>query len=110
MTAAEALPYHLCLKLGLPHPDYLDEVLTAGQYLDWQRYAGQFGISPDRDDVYWGVHLSMYANAHLKEGYSPRAPAEFMFYNAPEEEVDADLLRFRIKSQLVRVRVASGKE
>ena len=82
---------HLCLRLGLPHPDYLYPLLTARQLLDWQRFDAQHGLGIDREDVQWGMLLSMFFNVN-RSGGEPKAAEEFMPYRPREEESDEDFL------------------
>lgn len=51
MTAAELLPYHLCLRLGVWHPDHLFEGLTWGQWEDWLQVDRSMDLSVHRDDI-----------------------------------------------------------
>ena len=78
--------YHLSLRLGFPHPDYLLPYLSAGQLLDWQRYAEQYGVSIARDDIHWGMLLSMFFNANRGEGSQPKPATDFMPYYEPVEQ------------------------
>lgn len=78
--------YHLSLRLGFPHPDYLLPYLSAGQLLDWQRYAAQFGASISRDDIHWGMLLSMMFNANRGNGVSPKPATDFMPYRQVDDE------------------------
>jgi hypothetical protein len=56
-------------RCGLPHPDFLMDRLTAGQWLDLVRYDRQFHLGPDREDEHWGRLLAMTYNANfLKDG------------------------------------------
>lgn len=92
LNPAEALPFHLALRLGFPHPDYLLPHLSAKQLLDWQRYAGQFGLGVDRDDIHWGMLLSMYYNTNRAKDSPPKTATEFMPYREEEEETQEEFI------------------
>lgn len=83
MTPAEALPFHLCLRLGVLHPDHLYEALTASQLEDWYRFHNQHCVTVGRDDPFWATHLAMYHNAHAKSDMSVQ---DFMLYSGEEHE------------------------
>lgn len=91
LSESEALAYHLCLRLGFPHPDYLYPWLSGGQFIGWQNFAAQFGLGIDRDDIHWGMLLSMFFNVN-REGGPPKTAEEFMPYRPREEESDEDFL------------------
>lgn len=94
MTPAEALPFHLCLRLGVPHPDHLYELLTARQLEDWYRFHAQHCVSVGRDDPFWAVHLAMYHNAHSKDEMRAK---DFMLYNEDEPKDEKEDFVERIK-------------
>jgi hypothetical protein len=81
------------LQLGFPHPDYLLPYLSARQLLEWQTYAGQYGMVR-RDDVHWGMLLAMFYNAHRGRGEA-KEPADFMVYTPRDEYPDMELEQFR---------------
>jgi hypothetical protein len=82
--------YNLCLCLGFPHPDYLYPYLSGKQLLDWQDFAAQFGFGVDRDDIHWGMLLSMFFNVN-RDGGPPKDATEFMPYRQePEEDEMSD--------------------
>lgn len=79
--------YNLCLSLGFPHPDYLYPYLSGKQLLDWQAFAAQRGLGVERDDIHWGMLLSMFFNVN-RDGGSPKPAEDFMPYRHRSEEDD----------------------
>jgi hypothetical protein len=55
--------------------------LTASEYLDWCRFAGEHGLGTGRDDIFWGMWLAMYANAHRPEHRAPYEVYDFLPYH-----------------------------
>lgn len=93
MTPAEAFPFHLCLRLGVLHPDHLYTQLTARQLEDWYRFHSQYCLSIGRDDPFWATHLAMYHNVHAQ---SEKDAEDFMLYTEREEETQEEFVS-RIK-------------
>lgn len=93
LTAGEALLFNLCLSLGFPHPDYLYPYLSGRQLLEWQDFAAQYGFGIDRDDIHWGMLLSMFFNVNREDG-PPKDATEFMPYRQAElsEKTDEQFL------------------
>lgn len=65
------MPFHLCLRLGVAHPDYLDAMLTAGQWDDWLQFDRQFNVALGRDDVHWARLIAELICRNLCENESP---------------------------------------
>jgi len=79
------------LRLGLPHPDYLFPLLTAKQWLDWQQFDAEHGLGIDREDIQWGMLMSMFYNVN-RSGGAFKTAEDFMPYRTPEEQSDEDFL------------------
>jgi hypothetical protein len=65
------------------------EEMPLGWYLDWQRFGNQFNLSIARDDLHWGLWLSMYYNAHKKESAPEKRPCDMMPYYDEYAEDDS---------------------
>lgn len=89
MTPVEAFPFHLCLRLGVAHPDVLYELLSAKQLSDWRAYHEQFCVAVGRDDPFRALALAMYHNAHTQDG--DKVVEDFMLYcEDPRGDDDPD--------------------
>lgn len=74
--------YRVCEATGVPHPDYLADLLTVEQLQGWQDYEEQFGF---RNDIFWGMFLSMFANVNKKPDVPEQTPLNFMPYTKEQE-------------------------
>jgi len=53
--------------------------------LDWQTYAEQFGLGIDRDDIHWGMLMSMLFNIHRDKDAPAKKATSFMpYYQEPD--------------------------
>jgi hypothetical protein len=53
--------------------------------LDWQRYYEQYGFGVDRDDIHWGMLLSMLYNIHKSKDAPAKKATDFMpYYDSPD--------------------------
>lgn len=89
------------MRLGYPHPDYLLPRLTGRQLADWQRYAAQFGIGPERADIYHAMLLSMFHNVHRESSWDSKPASDFLVWDRPdpfEEELSQEDFVARIRS------------
>lgn len=61
--------FELCLAVGCPHPDYLQEQLTASQFAEWIAYNAINPINPrERMDMGFARFMGMYATSKAKKG------------------------------------------
>ena len=87
MTQAQALPFHLCLRLGIIHPDYLLSELTAGQWADWEWFDRDVDLAIHREDLLWAECRADFLNANRSSSSDPSySPANLMHH------FDTDLL------------------
>ena len=71
--------------------------LSSSQLLDWQRYAAQFGLGINRDDIHWGLLLSLLFNVHKQEGEPAAPPSQFMpYYDPYADDLSIEEMRARI--------------
>jgi hypothetical protein len=100
------LPFHLALRLGVFHPDYLLPFLSARQLLDWQEYHEQFGLGLDRGDTYEAMLLSLLFNVHRGESTPARNPTDFLLWNKPEPfEEDESQEEFVARIRAISARI-----
>lgn len=60
----------------------LDE-MSAGTFINWQRFDRQFNLRHNRDDIHWGMAISDYRNAHKSETEPSIRPVDVMPYHDP---------------------------
>lgn len=92
----------MCLRLGFPHPEYLYPYLSAGQLLDWQHFAEENGLGIDRDDIHWGMLMSMFFNVNRAEGTSAKPATDFMPYHKVDEAAEDAAFIERIRGMVRR--------
>ncbi len=72
--------FELALALGVPHPDMLDDLLTAEQMADWEAF---FRVRPFGEfaaDWRAGMVASVLATMFGKKKYKPQ---DFMLFRPP---------------------------
>lgn len=67
----------MSLALGFPHPRYLRDCLTSQDITDWLAYEALEPFGASREDVRSGLMVSMYYNAHRKNGSPTKAWYDF---------------------------------
>jgi hypothetical protein len=72
--------------LGVLHPDYLLESLTAQQWAEWNEFAALEPFGPLADDLRHGMQCAVSAAPHLKKG-AKADPTVYMLGRAPEREL-----------------------
>lgn len=79
----------------MPHPDYLDEVLTASQWQEWLNFDSleMVGNEQYREELRHGQKMAQYANYHRDEKKCPEGfPAiDFMNFTERPEIKKSDL-------------------
>lgn len=94
--------FRLCLALGVPHPDYLEQMLSLRQLAEWQRF---YGLEP------WGAEFEDMQHAlnrlvTMRAAGSKTARLEhFRLVREPEPEPEGEDDGYRLAKQ---VRAAFG--
>lgn len=70
--------FHLCERLGFPHPDYLYPYLSAQQLDDWLHLSHTVGF---RDDIQYGFLIALLRNIHRGKGQPSVKPQDVMPYH-----------------------------
>ena len=77
----------MCLKIGVPHPDYLDQYLTASQWEEWRAFAQIRPFGEQREELRHGQRMAQYANYHpYKDQKEPARAIDYMNYTERPEE------------------------
>jgi hypothetical protein len=99
--------FRLCEVIGCPDPDWLASVVSVSTLQRWQKYQEQVGF---RDDIHWGLLLSLLFNINRDQDSPAMKPQEWMPYLV-EELPDRDELQQRIKETIgKRLKRISGKQ
>jgi hypothetical protein len=54
--------------------------LSARQLLDWQQFAAEHGLGVRRDDIHFGMLISLLYNVHRGKNDPAKSPKDFMPY------------------------------
>lgn len=77
----------MCLALGVAHPDYLLDEISASQYDDWLAFFESEPWGQDREDARQAVLIQHLLRPHLK---NPNTTSDLPKYQWPYFETDED--------------------
>ncbi len=70
--------FRLCLTLGVPHPDYLIDMLTSKQLADWMAYASIETFGDQRADLRTAIMAASINNRWLGKHEKPSSPMDYL--------------------------------
>ena len=80
------LMFRLCLVIGVPHPDYLIDMLTSRQLGDWLAFMSIETIGDERADLRTAIMAMSLNNRWRGKNEPPTKPTDYMpHYRAQEQ-------------------------
>ncbi len=70
--------FRLCLTLGVPHPDYLIDMLTSKQLADWMAYASIETFGDQRADLRSAIMAKAMVDRWLGKHERPKNVTDYL--------------------------------
>lgn len=99
--------------LGVPHPDYLVEVLDARQLSEWEAFLSLEPLGEERADLRMANQMTLIANIHRdsKRKTSPYGLKDFLFdFEGREEKREEDPQKLAEKIKHTFKSLSTGKQ